>query len=61
MKHRMIEFLVEEMGFTAVTLEAGFGDAAVLHDYVSICTSSATSASVMCPKNTIGTPTCTPI
>lgn len=34
MKHRMLEFLVNEMGFTAVALEAGFGDSAVLHDYV---------------------------
>jgi len=34
MKHRFVEFLVEEMGFTAVAFESGFADAAVLHDYV---------------------------
>jgi len=33
-KHRMFEFLVQEMGFTAIAFEAGFPQATKLNDYV---------------------------
>jgi erythromycin esterase len=33
-KQRMLEFLVEEMGFTAFAIEAGFGEATKVNDYV---------------------------
>ncbi|WP_125153532.1 erythromycin esterase family protein [Clostridium rectalis] len=33
-KHRMFEFLVEEMGYTLFAMEAGFGDARVVNDYI---------------------------
>ncbi len=34
MKHRMLEFLVEKMGYTLFAMEAGFGDAQVVNDYI---------------------------
>lgn len=33
-KHRMLEFLVQEMGFTAFAMETGFGEATRVNDYV---------------------------
>ena len=33
-KHRMLEFLVEEKGFTAFAMETGFGDAFAVNDFV---------------------------
>ncbi len=33
-RHRLIEFLVTEMGFTAVVQEAGFSEAELVHKYV---------------------------
>jgi erythromycin esterase len=33
-KHRMVEFLVEEMGFRVVAIEAPFAGALVLNDYI---------------------------
>lgn len=34
MKHRMFEFLVEDMGYRLFAMEAGFGDAQVVNDYI---------------------------
>ena len=33
-KHRMLEFLVEEKGFTLFAMETGFGEAQAVNDYV---------------------------
>ena len=33
-KHRMLEFLVEEKGFTVFAMEAGFGEATALNDFI---------------------------
>lgn len=33
-KHRMLEFLVEKMGYRLFAMEAGFGDAQVVNDYI---------------------------
>src|SRR5258706_4978885 len=33
-KHRLLEFLVREMGYTAFALEAGYSDAQPMNDYV---------------------------
>jgi len=33
-RHRLLEFLVEEMGFTAFAMETGFAEAAKINDYV---------------------------
>ena len=35
MHHRLIEYLVEEMGFTAVAQETGFSESELVHRYVS--------------------------
>ena len=34
MKHRMFEFLVEEMGYRAFAIEAGFGESQRINDYI---------------------------
>jgi len=34
LQHRIVEFLVEEMGFTAVAVESGLAESEVIHDYV---------------------------
>jgi erythromycin esterase len=34
MKHRMLEFLVTKMGYRLFAMEAGFGDAQVVNDYI---------------------------
>jgi erythromycin esterase len=33
-RNRLLEYLVEEMGFTAIAIESGFTEAQVVHDYV---------------------------
>lgn len=34
MKHRMVEFLVEEMGYRVVAIDAEFGDIKIVNDYI---------------------------
>ena len=43
MNHRMIEFLVEEMGYRAITLEAGFSGSRTINEFITRLEISPTS------------------